>query len=80
MRKLLIFLIRTYQLYFSPDRRGPREKIIPGRNCRFTPSCSEYAIEALERFNIFKALYLIFFRLIRCHPFGPWGVDEVPKR
>ena len=47
-------------------------------SCRFDPSCSSYAIEALNKKNIFEALWLIFKRLAKCHPFGSYGYDPLP--
>lgn len=63
--------IRLYQLVLSP---------LLGRNCRFSPSCSSYAIEALGRFGIVKGGILSIRRLGRCHPFGSSGFDPVPTR
>ena len=47
--------------------------------CRFTPTCSNYAIEAYENYNFFKATYLTIKRIFRCRPFGKSGYDPVPK-
>lgn len=63
--------IRLYQLVLSP---------LLGRNCRFSPSCSSYAIEALGRFGIVRGGILSIRRLGRCHPFGSSGFDPVPTR
>lgn len=63
--------IRLYQLVVSP---------LLGRNCRFSPSCSSYAIEALGRFGIVRGGILAIRRLGRCHPFGSSGFDPVPTR
>jgi hypothetical protein len=49
-----------------------------GRSCRFHPSCSEYAVEALERHGAFKGLWLAVRRVGRCHPWHPGGYDPVP--
>jgi putative membrane protein insertion efficiency factor len=65
----LISGIRFYQKGISP--------LLP-RSCRFYPTCSEYALEALERFGAFKGLYLALRRLLRCHPFQRGGYDPVP--
>jgi putative membrane protein insertion efficiency factor len=64
-----IFLIRVYQAIVSP---------ILGPACRFYPSCSEYAIQALTRYGVIKGTYLAVKRVMRCHPFHPGGVDPVP--
>ncbi len=69
MRALLRFLIRAYQLAVSP-LLGPR--------CRFHPSCSQYALEALTRHGALRGSWLALRRLARCHPFHPGGYDPVP--
>lgn len=69
MRILLITLIRFYQLAISP-LLGPR--------CRFYPSCSAYAIEALKRHGPLYGSWLTLRRLVRCHPLNEGGVDPVP--
>ena len=65
----LIALIRIYQWVISPAI-GPR--------CRFTPSCSHYAVEALKKHGLFKGLWLSIRRISRCHPWGGHGIDPVP--
>ena len=69
MRSLLIFLIRLYQWTVSP-LLGPR--------CRFYPSCSHYAVEAVARFGAVRGGWLTLRRLARCHPWHPGGLDPVP--
>jgi putative membrane protein insertion efficiency factor len=69
MSRLAILLIRFYQLAISP-LLGPR--------CRYHPTCSEYAIEALRRYGIIKGGWLTIRRLGRCHPWGGSGHDPVP--
>ncbi|MGD8829337.1 MAG: membrane protein insertion efficiency factor YidD [Pseudomonadales bacterium] len=64
-------LIRAYQLLLSPWI---------GNQCRFHPSCSNYALEAVERFGAMKGGWLAVRRLGRCHPFHPGGFDPVPPR
>lgn len=71
VRTFLIGLIRLYQELISPWL-GPR--------CRFYPSCSEYAIQALRAYGIVKGLMLAVRRLVRCHPLNPGGFDPVPDR
>lgn len=66
---LLILPIRFYQLAISP--------LLPG-SCRYTPTCSQYAIEALRRHGPFKGLWLAVKRIARCHPWGGSGYDPVP--
>ena len=63
-------LIRLYQLTISP---------LIGPCCRFYPSCSEYALEALEVHGTFKGIYLTIKRLLKCHPWHPGGCDFVPE-
>ena len=65
----LMALIWVYQLILSPHI-GPK--------CRYTPSCSQYAMEALKRYGLFKGLWLAMKRVSRCHPWGGHGVDPVP--
>ncbi|MDN0084250.1 membrane protein insertion efficiency factor YidD [Crenobacter sp. SG2305] len=69
MSRLLILLIRFYQLAISPWL-APR--------CRFQPTCSAYAVEALGKHGVFKGGYLAARRLARCHPWGGSGYDPVP--
>jgi len=68
-RRIAIVLIRGYQRFISPA--------LPP-SCRFTPSCSQYTLEAVERYGFVKGSWLGGRRLIRCHPFNPGGVDPVP--
>lgn len=72
MRQLAVSLIRIYQAALSP--------ILPFNHCRFYPSCSEYAIEAVQKHGVGKGLFLGGKRLLRCHPFhGKSGYDPVPE-
>ena len=68
-RLTLIALVRLYQLTLSP---------ILGGSCRYYPSCSAYAIEALERHGALRGGWLAIARIGRCHPFRPGGFDPVP--
>lgn len=70
MQKLLILAIRAYQYTLSP---------LLGVRCRFEPSCSRYAIEALQQHGTLKGSWLAARRLGRCHPFHPGGYDPVPQ-
>ncbi|HET6720513.1 MAG TPA: membrane protein insertion efficiency factor YidD [Rhodocyclaceae bacterium] len=65
----LIGLVRVYQYAISP---------FLGRRCRFFPSCSEYAVESLQRHGVVKGLWLTIRRVGRCHPWHPGGYDPVP--
>ena len=69
IRGALVFLVRLYQRLVSP--------LLPPA-CRFYPSCSSYAIQALERHGALRGSLLAARRLGRCHPFHPGGVDLVP--
>lgn len=71
MQKLLHWCIRFYQIAISP-MLGPR--------CRYIPTCSQYAIEALRLHGTVKGVYLSTRRLCRCHPWGGYGYDPVPKK
>jgi putative membrane protein insertion efficiency factor len=69
MKRLLIALLRTYQYAISP---------FLGRRCRYYPSCSEYAVEAVEKHGAIKGGWLGVKRVCRCHPWHPGGYDPVP--
>jgi putative membrane protein insertion efficiency factor len=69
MKSILLGLIRGYRLVLSPWW---------GRQCRFTPSCSEYAAEAIERHGALQGCYLATRRVSRCHPWCAGGFDPVP--
>jgi len=69
MRHVATFLIRLYQWTVSP-LLGPR--------CRFYPSCSQYALEAIERFGLLRGMGLGLWRLLRCNPWNHGGYDPVP--
>jgi putative membrane protein insertion efficiency factor len=71
MARLLVLLVRLYQRLIGPG--------LP-KACRFYPSCSVYAVEALERHGALQGSWLTVRRLSRCHPFHPGGVDPVPDR
>lgn len=73
MKSLLIGVLRFYKKFISPILTRSF-----GNACRFTPTCSEYTIEALEKFGVTKGLFLGFKRFSRCHPLGGSGYDPVP--
>ena len=75
MRALLIILVRAYQWAISPLIHWIAG---PGAGCRFTPTCSRYAVEALERHGALRGGVLATRRLCRCHPWGGQGHDPVP--
>lgn len=70
MRRVFIFLIKGYQKIVPPWYRG---------NCKYLPTCSQYAIEAFERFGSVGGLLLTVWRVLRCNPFSKGGVDPVPR-
>lgn len=69
MSRIVLFLIRAYRAGISP--------LLPGA-CRYTPTCSEYAVTAVERFGAGRGSWLAVKRLARCHPLGGFGPDPVP--
>ena len=69
MKKIALALIKGYKILISP---------LLGRNCRFYPTCSEYAHEAIQKHGLFKGILLGTKRLLKCHPFHDGGVDPVP--
>jgi len=69
MKSVLVGLIRGYQYLFRP---------LLGANCRFYPSCSDYAREAVERHGALGGVWLAVKRIARCHPYHPGGYDPVP--
>lgn len=68
MKTLIIALIRLYRYMISP--------LLPN-SCRFTPSCSEYSLEAVNKYGVLKGSYLSLKRILKCHPFHPGGYDPV---
>ncbi len=68
-RRLGVVVVRTYQMLLSPFSGGA---------CRFEPSCSEYAITAIEHHGLLRGMRLTLVRVSKCHPFGSHGVDPVP--
>lgn len=72
LKKLILFLIHTYQVTLSPR--------FSGGACRFTPTCSQYAAEAIETHGLIKGSALAFWRILRCNPFCKGGYDPVPPK
>ena len=66
-----VLLIRGYQLIVSP---------ILGSNCRFMPTCSEYALESFKAYGLIKGIYLTVKRIGKCHPWGSNGYDPIPTK
>lgn len=67
MARVLIFLVREYQVLLSP--------ILPLHSCRFYPTCSQYAIDALQKFGALKGVLMSARRIAKCHPWHPGGFD-----
>ena len=69
MKHVLIFLVKFYRKWISPMRRPC---------CRYIPTCSQYALQALEKYGAFKGGWLAFRRIVRCNPLHKGGYDPVP--
>ena len=69
MKKILIAAIRFYQKYISPMK---------GTKCPYIPSCSQYGLEAIQKYGALKGGLLALWRILRCNPFSKGGVDPVP--
>tara|TARA_Y100000996_G_C22005458_1_gene430437 strand:+ start:91 stop:333 length:243 start_codon:yes stop_codon:yes gene_type:complete len=67
----LLLFIRVYQLMISP---------ILGKNCRFDPTCSEYAMGSLKEYGLIKGTFLTIKRIGKCHPWGSYGYDPIPRK
>ena len=70
MRFLVLKIIRVYQKYLSP---------LLGPSCRFHPTCSEYALQAVETYGVFRGGFLAAKRVLKCNPWGGCGADPLPK-
>jgi uncharacterized protein len=71
VKRIFLGPIRAYQRWISPSRP---------RRCRYEPTCSAYAVEAVERFGVARGGLLASWRLLRCNPFSHGGFDPVPRR
>lgn len=71
MKFLVMSLIRFYMKFISPLKKPC---------CRFIPTCSEYALEAVDRFGVFRGGFMAFYRILRCNPFCKGGYDPVPRK
>ncbi|QAT51174.1 membrane protein insertion efficiency factor YidD [Caproiciproducens sp. NJN-50] len=69
MKSVLVLLIRFYQKAISPYKKPC---------CKYYPTCSNYAVEAIERFGAFRGFFLALYRVLRCNPFSRGGYDPVP--
>ena len=72
LKYIFIIPIKIYQKTLSP--------LLGANKCRFQPTCSHYAVEALHEWGIFKGTWLAMRRILRCHPWGGFGEDPVPKK
>lgn len=70
MKQIMLFCIKLYQKYLSPLKGKP--------TCIYTPTCSQYAVTAIERYGFLKGSFLAVKRIMRCHPFAKGGYDPVP--
>ena len=71
LKTFFISLIKFYKIFLSP---------FLGANCRYVPTCSDYAIQAIEQKGIIKGIYISFKSVLRCHPFGSSGYDPVSNK
>lgn len=71
IKKLFIVLLNSYQKFISPILKGL------GINCKYYPSCSEYMKQAIQKYGVFKGIYLGIKRLLRCNPFAKGGYDPL---
>ena len=71
IKRFFIFIIKKYQKYISPT-------LSLFSKCPYTPSCSNYAIEAIKKYGAFKGGFMGFWRILRCNPFSKGGYDPVP--
>lgn len=69
MKNIMVGLIRFYQGYISP---------LLSTRCKYTPTCSQYAIEAIQRYGVIKGCLMAIWRILRCNPFSHGGYDPVP--
>ncbi|HZX46595.1 MAG TPA: membrane protein insertion efficiency factor YidD [Clostridia bacterium] len=68
MKKIFIFIINIYRRFISPVKTG---------KCRFYPTCSEYAVQSIEKYGAAKGMLMAIKRVLKCHPFHPGGYDPV---
>lgn len=78
VRRIPMGMIRFYQATISPDHSPLMTRLLPGGVCRFHPTCSQYTYEAIEKYGVFKGGALGIWRIARCNPFNPGGIDPVP--
>lgn len=76
-RRAVLFFVRLYQRDFSPDHSEMGKKKYPFGYCRFTPTCSEYAYKAIEKYGVIWGGIKALWRVVRCNPCGKGGYDPV---
>jgi len=69
VKRAFIIFIKSYQRYISP---------LLGPSCRFYPTCSEYALQAITKFGVLKGLFISVKRIVKCNPWGGSGLDPIP--
>lgn len=69
LKKFILLIIKLYRKYLSPLKKRP--------TCRFYPTCSQYALDAVTKYGAFKGTYLAIVRILKCHPFHPGGYDPI---
>ena len=79
MKRLFLRAIRFYQKYLSLDTGWAKNLFLTDKVCRFSPTCSEYTYQAVERYGILYGSWLGVRRIIRCHPWNKGGYDPIPK-
>ena len=72
MKRFMLACIRFYRRTISPNKRG-------GPCCRYIPTCSQYAVTAIERYGAWKGGWMALWRILRCNPFSRGGYDPVPE-
>ncbi len=79
MKRFILKAIRFYQRYLSPDTGILKSLWLVDSACRFTPTCSEYTYQAIDRYGIIYGSLLGLKRILRCHPWNTGGYDPVPN-
>jgi uncharacterized protein len=75
-RRIVVFFIKIYQKTLSLDH-GPLKSLFPHGYCRFTPTCSQYGIDAINKYGIVKGGFKACYRILRCNPFNKGGYDPL---
>lgn len=77
MKRLVLKLIRFYQKYLNFNGFPLRALFLTDKSCRFAPTCSQYTLEAVEKYGVVKGVWKGFLRILRCHPWSSGGYDPV---